>query len=315
MPPSDATVVPWDGRTLEPWAGQLEGALAVINMAGRSVNCRYTRRNKREMLASRVDTTRVLGEAIARCKRPPAVWLNSSTATIYQHLDRPMDEPTGIIAATTAAKDAFSIEIATAWEAELLPRPHRTRAWARHCCRSRESSGQYADDSAAAGANGAGRAMGNGRQYVSWIHALDFCRAMQFLLVGDELSGAVNLAAPNPLTNAEMMRILRAQFWPAIRLAEAPRVMLEVGAFFMRTETELIIKSRQVIPTRLSAGGVHLSFHVFRPPSKISLQHKHVRQCNLLLLCHKQHRSREVETRAVGPYINPHCTFPERRSE
>src|SRR3989441_3114524 len=109
--------VGWDGRTLGEWARELDGASALINLAGRSVNCRYNDHNRREILESRVDSTRVLGEAIARCNKPPPVWLNASTATIYKHtFDQPMDEATGVIGATPEAKDAFSIEVAGAWE-------------------------------------------------------------------------------------------------------------------------------------------------------------------------------------------------------
>src|SRR2546425_5252314 len=112
--------VGWDGRTLGDWTEELEGARALINLAGRSLNCRYNERNRREILESRFDSTRVLGEAIAHCKPPPRVWLNASTATIYKHtFDRPMDEATGVIAATPEAKDAFSIEVARAWEQTL----------------------------------------------------------------------------------------------------------------------------------------------------------------------------------------------------
>src|SRR2546427_4828926 len=108
--------VGWDGHTLGDWARELEGARALINLAGRSVNCRYNKGNRREIMESRVDSTRVLGEAIARCNSPPPVWLNASTATIYKHtFDQPMDEATGVIGATPESKDAFSIEVATAW--------------------------------------------------------------------------------------------------------------------------------------------------------------------------------------------------------
>src|SRR5256712_6044322 len=116
--------VGWDGRTLGEWARELDGASALINLAGRSVNCRYNARNRREILESRVDSTRVLGEAIARCNTPPAVWLNASTATIYKHtFDRQMDEATGEIGATPEAKDEFSIRVARAWEETLYEAP------------------------------------------------------------------------------------------------------------------------------------------------------------------------------------------------
>src|SRR6266705_3656737 len=110
----------WDGQTLGDWTNELDGSRALINLSGRSVNCRYNARNRRDILESRVETTRILGEAIAGCREPPPVWLNASTATIYKHtFDRLMDEATGEIGATPEAKDAFSIEVAFAWEQTL----------------------------------------------------------------------------------------------------------------------------------------------------------------------------------------------------
>lgn len=119
-----AAVVTWDGRTLGPWAQQLEGAAALINMAGRSVNCRYHARNRHEIMSSRVLSTRILGEAVAQCRQSPAVWLNSSTATIYRHTyGHPHGEVNGEVGADPAAKDAFSVEVATAWENEFTAAP------------------------------------------------------------------------------------------------------------------------------------------------------------------------------------------------
>ena len=206
-------VLTWDGRTLGGWTTALDGADAVINLAGRSVNCRYHAHNRRLMMDSRVDATRVIGEAIARCANPPRVWLNFSTSTIYKHTFCHAWDEAGEIGATPEARDAFSIEVATAWESAFNAAPTpRTRKVA---LRSAMVFGLNAD------ANnvyrvlrrlvrfGLGGCMGSGRQFVSWIHEADFCRAVEFLIERDDLSGPVNLAAPNPLTNAEMMRTLR----------------------------------------------------------------------------------------------------------
>lgn len=253
----------WDGEHLGEWVRELEAADAVINLAGRSVNCRYHARNRRLMLDSRVNATRVLGEAIARCARPPRVWLNFSTATIYKHTFGPAWDEAGDIGATPEAKDAFSIEVATAWERAfnkaVTPRTRRV------ALRSAMVFG-LSDD-----ANnvyrvlrrlvrfGLGGRMGSGRQFVSWIHETDFCRAVEFLIDRDELAGPVNLAAPNPLTNADMMRGLRRVLGVPFGLPAAAW-MLELGAFFLRTETELIIKSRRVIAGRLRAAGFKFQF-------------------------------------------------------
>jgi len=254
--------IAWDGESLGDWARELDGADALINLAGVSVNCRYHARNRRLILDSRVDSTRVLGQAIATCARPPRVWLNSSTATIYKHsLDRAMDEATGEIGATPEAKDAFSVEVACAWE-RAFEEAH-TSGTRKVALRTAMVLG--------AGRNsvfpvlrrlarfGLGGRMASGKQFVSWIHEDDFCRAVEWLIERDDLSGAVNLAAPNPVANAEMMRLIRRVCGVSSALP-ATRWMLEAGAFLLRTETELIIKSRRVIPGRLMASGFQFRF-------------------------------------------------------
>jgi uncharacterized protein (TIGR01777 family) len=251
----------WDGKTLGEWAETLEGAAALINLAGRTVNCRYTRRNRTLILNSRVDSTRVLGQAIERCSEPPPVWLNASTATIYRHTFGPAWDESGAISGTREVKDEFSVEVAQAWEGALAEAgTPRTRKVA---LRTAMVLGH--------GANsvfpvlrrlvrlGLGGRMGSGKQFVSWIHEEDFCRAAAWLIDHPEISGIVNLAAPNPVTNAEMMRLLRKICRVPIGLPAA-QWMLETGAFFLRTETELILKSRRVVPGRLLASGFSFSF-------------------------------------------------------
>ena len=255
----------WDGRTLGEWARKLEGAAAVINLAGRSVNCRYHARNRREILESRTHPTRVLGDAIARCASPPRVWLNASTATIYKHTFGPAWDEAGDIGGTAAVKDEFSVEVATAWERTFAEA--RTPATRKIVLRSAMVLGR--------GANsvfptlrrlarlGLGGRMADGRQFVSWIHQDDFCRAIDWLLQREDFSGVVNLAAPNPVTNAEMMntlcKVCRVPFG-----LPATRWMLEIGAFFLRTETELILKSRRVTPRQLLASGFQFRFPELR---------------------------------------------------
>jgi uncharacterized protein (TIGR01777 family) len=257
--------VSWDARTLGSWQSELEGAAAVVNLTGKSVNCRYHARNRREILDSRLNSTRVLGEAIGRSVHPPEVWLNSSTATIYKHtFDGPWDER-GEIKAVAEAKDAFSIEVATAWERTFdAAQPPATRKVA---MRSAMALGK--------GKNsvfpvlrrlvrlGLGGKLGNGRQFVSWIHEADYCRAVEWLINHDNISGVVNLAAPGPLPNHEMMKILRQICHVPFGLPAASW-MLEVGAFFLRTETELIIKSRRVVPRRLLESGFRFRFPAIR---------------------------------------------------
>jgi uncharacterized protein (TIGR01777 family) len=253
--------VGWDGETVGEWSRLVDGSEAVINLAGRSVNCRYHARNRRLILDSRVNSTRALGEAIARAANPPRVWLNSSTATIYRHTLGPAWDESGETGGTPEAKDEFSVEVARAWEdAFRMAKTPATRKVALRSAmvlgRGRNSVFPMLRRLARVGLGGK---MGNGRQFVSWIHEEDFCRAIDWLLEHEDVSGVVNLAAPNPVTNAEMMRAFRHVCGIPIGLA-ASRWMLEVGAFFLRTETELIIKSRRVIPGKLMSAGFDFRF-------------------------------------------------------
>jgi uncharacterized protein len=256
-----ARQVHWDARTLGPWQRELEGAAAVINLAGRSVNCRYNEANRRLIMDSRVLSTRVLGEAISHCAEPPPTWLNASTATIYKHsYDRTMDE-TGEIAADRDAKDEFSVEVAQAWEQALADAP--TAATRKIPMRMSMVFAAVPGSVFAVLRRlvrlGLGGSMAGGRQFVSWIHQEDFCRAVEWILEHPALCGPVNVASPNPVTNREMMAVFRKVCGRPIGLPAASW-MLEIGAFFMRTETELIIKSRRVVPAKLLETGFQFRF-------------------------------------------------------
>ena len=246
----------WDGRTIGEWTRELDGADVLINLAGRSVDCRYTARNRRLMMDSRVDSTRVLGEAIARCANPPQVWLNSSTATIYKHNFGPAWDESGEIGATPEARDAFSVEIAREWERtfDAAPTPRTRKVALRMAMVFGCGKNSVFPVLCRLARCGLGGHMGSGRQYVSWIHETDLCRAIDWIVQHDEIVGPVNLAAPNPVTNREMMTSVRDVCGVPFGLPAA-EWMLEVGAFFLRTETELIIKSRRVVPGRLLATG------------------------------------------------------------
>jgi len=261
---SMAGCVHWDARTLGPWAAELDGADGIINLTGRSVNCRYSPENRRAIHDSRVESTRVLGEAIALAQRPPRVWLQSSTATIYAHrYDAANDEASGILGgAEPDSPDTwrFSIDVATAWERaadEAAVAGTRLVKLRSAMVMSPDAGGVF-DTLLGLVRAGLGGTSGDGRQFVSWIHEEDFVRALYWLIEHDEIDGAVNLAAPNPLPNAEFMRTLR-QAW-GIRLGlPATKWMLELGALALRTETELVLKSRRVVPGRLLEHG--FSFH------------------------------------------------------
>ena len=265
----------WDGRTAGEWMREIDGALAVVNLTGRSVNCRYTEENRRQIMNSRVESTRVIGRAIADSKKAPTVWLNASTATIYKHTFGPAHDESGEIAADKAANDAFSIEVARAWEKALedAPTPNTRKVALRAAMVLGLGKNSVFPMLRRLARLGLGGRMGSGQHYVSWIHERDFCRAIEWILEHPELEGPVNLAAPGPVTNAEMMRLLREAVGAPFGLPAA-EWMLEIGAFFLRTETELILKSRRVIPGRLQKSGFRFEFEemgaAFRDLAKIS---------------------------------------------
>jgi uncharacterized protein (TIGR01777 family) len=249
--------VRWDARTLSPWAQELEGADLLVNLAGRSVDCRYNEANRREILASRTESTRVLGEAVAACARPPRVWLNASTATIYA--DTQGKTPANTEAAGTIGV-GFSVEIATSWEAafEACPAPHTRKVALRTAIVLGADGGAF-PVMARLARLGLCTPQGAGQQWISWLHIHDFCRAVEFLAQADDLSGPVNLCAPHPLRNWEFNALLARELRPLLKLPQ-PRWLLEIGAFGLRTETELILKSRKVYPERLLAAGFQFEY-------------------------------------------------------
>jgi uncharacterized protein (TIGR01777 family) len=257
-------VAAWDARTVGGWAAELDGADAVVNLAGRGVNCRYTAANRRAILDSRVESTGAVGQAIARAKSPPRVWLQAGTATIYAHrLDAPNDEAAGVIGVGPGAPDAwrFSLEVAQAWEAELAaaPTPATRKVSLRAAMTMSPDRGGVFDVLLGLVRRGLGGRAGDGRQWVSWVHDADFVRAVEFLIARPDLCGPVNVCSPEPLPNAAFMRALRRAWGMPVGLPAA-RWMLEVGARVLGTETELVLKSRRVVPGRLLAAGFEFRF-------------------------------------------------------
>lgn len=255
----------WDGRTAGPWTTALESADAVVNLAGRSVNCRYTARNLAEMMDSRVHSTRAVGEAIAAARRPPRVWLQMSTATIYAHrFDAPNDEATGALGGGEPGAPAYwrtSVEIARAWEAaqaEVRTPVTRKVALRTAMVMSPDPGGVFRVLLRLVRL-GLGGAAGSGEQWVSWIHEVDLVRALELLIERDDIEGAVNVCAPEPLPQRELMRELRRAAGVPLGLP-ATRWMLEIGALVIRTDTELLLKSRRVIPARLLEAGMRFRF-------------------------------------------------------
>jgi len=262
--------VHWDGEHIGLWTEHLEGADVCINLAGRSVNCRYTQANREAIYNSRIYSTRLLNHVIAGLAEPPPVWLNASTATIYRHsLDREMDEETGelggheFITRRRLAPDTwnFSIRVAKDWEAAFFETPTpRTRKVALRSAVvfSPSPGGAFAMLSNLVRLS-LGGTQGNGRQFVSWIHGTDFARAVEFLIARSDHSGPVNLAAPYPLPNHLFMAALR-DAWDVPNGLPAPGPLIELAALFLRTESELVLKSRCVIPGRLLDAGFEFMF-------------------------------------------------------
>ncbi|MFF4343259.1 TIGR01777 family oxidoreductase [Kitasatospora sp. NPDC001540] len=257
--------VPWDGRTLGAWARELDGADVVVNLAGRTVSCRYTPQNLRQMMDSRVDSARVVGEAVAAAERPPRVWLQMSTATVYAHrFDAPNDEATGIIGGTEPGVPdywEYSVRIARNWEAaqDEADTPGTRKVALRAAMVLSPDRGGVFDVLCRLARLGLGGPVAGGRQYVSWIHEHDFVRAVRFLVERDDLAGPVNLAAPNPLPHRQLMRELRRANGVPIGLP-ATRWMAELGALVLRSDTELLLKSRRVVPGRLQDAGFAFDF-------------------------------------------------------
>jgi uncharacterized protein len=263
--PREWRTISWDGLTLGDWVSDLEGSDALINLAGRSVNCRYNESNRRSIMESRVGTTHLLHRAVASLDRPPRVWLNASTATIYRHaLDRPMDEATGELGGNEPGVPGtwnFSIRVAKAWEEAFFATstPATRKIAMRSALTLSPDCGGIFDVLLGLVRHFVGGTMGSGAQFVSWIHEADFVRAVEYLIDREDIDGVVNLSSPHPLPNRQFMRALR-QAWCVCPGLPLPEWLLEIGAVLLRTETELVLKSRRVVPGRLLASGFSFKF-------------------------------------------------------
>ncbi len=250
--------VRWDGRTLGPWARELDGADVVINLAGRSVSCRYTKDNLAQMLSSRVDSARVIGEAIEQCAAPPRLWLQMSTATIYADTRGPAHDESGELGGHEPGVPPYwelSVRIARDWEAAQQERdlPGTRRVALRAAMVMSPDKGGVFDVLSRMVPLALAGPVAGGCQYVSWIHDQDFCRVVDHLIAGD-LSGPVNVCSPEPLPQRELMRVLKRARGHYLGLP-ATRWMAEIGAWALRSDTELLLKSRRVVPGRLLEDG------------------------------------------------------------
>jgi uncharacterized protein (TIGR01777 family) len=251
----NVSYVRWDAQTTGKWCESLEGADLLINLSGKSVDCRYTEENKKLILSSRVDATNALAAAVSALKVAPKVWMNAASATIYRHAeDRAMDEFDG------ESGEGFSVDVCRKWEAafDAAVAPD-TRKITLRISMVLGKEGGVLPVMKKLVKFGLGGKMGDGKQYVSWIHEHDFVAAIEWLYLNGELKGPFNMAAPEPVSNNLFMKTMREVLSVPFGLPAAAW-MLAIGAFFIRTETELILKSRRVVPTKLISSGFRFKF-------------------------------------------------------
>lgn len=254
--------VNWDAKTLSGWENELENASVLINLAGKSVDCRYTKANKKEIYDSRIDSTKILNEAVLNCKNPPKHWLNSSTSTIYRFsLDKQMDETAGEIG------NDFSMNIAKSWENAFFETktPKTLKTALRTSIVLGKNGGAFVPIKMLAKL-GLGGKQGKGNQFISWIHEKDFARAIEFV-IEKQLTEVVNIVSPKPVKNYEFMKTLRATIGIPFGLSTS-KFLLEIGSFFIRTETELVLKSRNVIPKKLQENGFTFEYETLEKAFK-----------------------------------------------
>jgi NAD dependent epimerase/dehydratase family enzyme len=273
--------VHWDAINAGPWVETLEGADVCINLTGRPINCRYTEKNKRDLYDSRIGPTLLLNRVIADLRHPPRVWLNTSAATIYRHaLDRDMDEATGemggnewigggIFRRRAPRKWGWIVGLVRDWERAFFstPTPKTRKVALRTSLVMSPTPGTVFAMLSRLARVGLGGTQGNGRQYVSWIHESDYARAVEFLIERDDIDGPVNMASPRPLPNRDFLRELR-QAWEMPNGIWAPAPLLSVGMFLLRSEPELILKSRRVAPGKLHDAGFAFDFPTWAEAAK-----------------------------------------------
>lgn len=246
--------VNWDVKTFSGWEKELENATVLINLTGKSVDCRYTKKNKKEILLSRIESTKILNKAVTRCANPPKHWLNSSTATIYRFsLDKEMDEMNGEIG------NDFSMNVAQSWEKAFFKTetPNTLKTALRTSIVLGKNGGAFVPLKTLA-KFGLGGKQGKGNQFISWIHVDDFARAINFI-IEKEITGVVNIVSPKPITNRDFMAFLRKSVGVPFGLP-INELLLKIGSIIIKTESELVLKSRNVIPKRLQQYGFQFEF-------------------------------------------------------
>ena len=250
--------IKWDGKTIGEWTKELENADLVINLAGRTVNCRYNKKNKKEIFDSRTDSVKVIGKVIRQCSSPPKLWINASSATIYRHAtDKPQDELSGEF------QDDFSVQVCKLWEKIFFDQitPH-----------TRKVALRMAITLGAGGVLipyfnllklGLGGKQGSGKQMYSWVHIEDTCRMLEWITENQLIEGVYNCSSPNPVTNKEFMETLRKTTGVKFGMP-AYEWMLKIGVMIIGTPTELILKSRWVLPTKILETGFSFKYTLLK---------------------------------------------------
>jgi hypothetical protein len=249
------TFMNWDAKSLGNWATELEGAEALINLTGKSVNCRYNEANKAEIYESRLNSTAILGEAIKQCKQKPKVWINAASGTIYRNeFEKPNTETNGIIG------EGFSVDVCQKWEQMFYSFSFKeVRQINLRIAIVLQKDKSVMIPFKKLAKFGLGGKAGNGNQMFSWIHIDDFCRAINHFINHQKSIGTYNLASPNAVTNANFMQKIREKLNMPIGINQ-PKWLLEIGAWLIKTETELILKSRWVCPEKLVNEGFKFHF-------------------------------------------------------
>jgi len=253
----------WDARNIGEWANELNNADVLINMTGKSVDCRYNEKNKKEILESRINSTKVLQEAVDNCQNPPKTWLNASSATIYVHAETQlMDEENGIIG------DDFSMNICKLWEVAFFEKPNQNvrKVALRTSIVLGNEDGAFPKLKTITKL-GLGGKQGRGQQMMSWIHIMDFCRAIEYIIGNEAITGVINITAPTPIKNTDFMQLLRNKMHIPFGISSSVFI-LELAAIFIKTETELLLKSRNVYPKRLLESSFRFAF----PNIELALQ-------------------------------------------
>ena len=237
--------VQWDATTLAKWTNVLEGSTAVINLVGKSVNCRYTKRNKREIIDSRVKATLAIGTAIQQAVKPPAVWINAGSAAIFG------DGRDEIKTELSATGDGFSAEVCKKWEQAFnsIATPLTRKVFLRIGLVFQKNSGLLVPFVNLAKA-GMGGKIGTGKQYISWIHEADFVQVVHETIINENLSGMIHCSSPEPVTNTNFMHALRSSLKIGFGLPN-PSMLVKIGAIFIGTEAPLVLTGRRVVPAKL----------------------------------------------------------------